>query len=255
MSRHAVGIIGGIAFGSISVAIMLPMEFTDKTAALTAAFVSRFSIGLVIGSARLPLPGWLRGLLFGLLLSLPDAIITNAWIPILSFGAFGGLILGIAVDRFGIERLEPGREEAKAESELPSSQNDMVSDTELSAIDAMCKAASPGPWNERIFNDVAHAVQEGGFRWACSNATKGQQDLFEGEVGVVMIMQVPEKPNDEQGYRVKGIVEVSGPDARFIARARKDLPRLVAEVRRLMRLLTEKSDVPDHSVQPDLLTR
>ena len=141
MTRPILGIIGGIAFGSISVAIMLPMEFSDKTAALTAAFVSRFSIGLVIGSARLPLPGWLKGLLFGLLLSLPDAIITNAWIPILSFGVLGGMMLGIGVDRFGIEKLEPGREEAKAESDLPS-LNYTFSDIELNAIDALCKAAS-----------------------------------------------------------------------------------------------------------------
>ncbi|MFO0813612.1 MAG: hypothetical protein U0796_10360 [Gemmatales bacterium] len=196
-------------------------------------------------------------MLFGLLLSLPDAIITNAWIPILSFGVFGGLILGIAVDRFGMKKLEPGRERLSARSadpELPASQNDMFSDTELNAIDAVCQAASPGPWHERIFNDVAHAVQEGGFRWARADTTTGKKILFDGEVGVVMIMEIPEKPNDDQGYRVKGIVEVSGPDARFIARARKDLPRLLAEVRRLLKLLADKRLPPDNSGEPEPLT-
>lgn len=80
---------------------MLPLEFPDKTAALTGAFLNRFAIGFVIGAARLPVPGWATGLLFGVLLSLPDAIITKAFAPILIFGAVGGVIIGVIVGKWG----------------------------------------------------------------------------------------------------------------------------------------------------------
>jgi hypothetical protein len=35
------------------------------------------------------------GLVFGLLLSAPSAIITKAWPPILIFGALGGAVIGL----------------------------------------------------------------------------------------------------------------------------------------------------------------
>jgi hypothetical protein len=63
-------------------------------AALLGAFLNRFGVGLVIGCVRLPWPGWAVGLFFGLLLSLPDAIITKAYAPILILGSVGGLIIG-----------------------------------------------------------------------------------------------------------------------------------------------------------------
>jgi len=80
---------------------MLPMSLPDKTAALTAAFIARFGIGFVIGAARLRWPGWLIGLIFGLLLSIPDTMITKAYGPIIGLGAVGGTIIGVIVARFG----------------------------------------------------------------------------------------------------------------------------------------------------------
>ncbi len=80
---------------------MLPMSFPDKRAAILGAFINRFAIGFVIGAIRLPWPGWAVGLLIGILLSLPDAIITKAAAPILGLGALGGLIIGFVVGRFG----------------------------------------------------------------------------------------------------------------------------------------------------------
>jgi hypothetical protein len=95
MSRLAVGLLCGLIFGAIDVALMLPMSFPDKRAALLAAFFSRFAIGLVIPLLQLPSwPGWLVGLVFGLLLSLPDAIVTKSYLPILMSGAIGGAIIG-----------------------------------------------------------------------------------------------------------------------------------------------------------------
>jgi hypothetical protein len=45
MSRLAVGVIAGLIFGAVDVALMLPMSFPDKRTALLAAFLSRFGIG------------------------------------------------------------------------------------------------------------------------------------------------------------------------------------------------------------------
>ena len=84
------GLISGLIFGAVVVGMMLPMQFPDKT----AAFISRFGLGLVIGCVQLPWPGWLIGLVFGLLLSIPDALITKAYAPILIIGSIGGTIIG-----------------------------------------------------------------------------------------------------------------------------------------------------------------
>jgi hypothetical protein len=95
MSKIVLGLIAGVLFGALDVALMLPMSFPDKTKALLGAFTSRFAIGFVIGCVQLPgWPGWLIGLLFGVLISLPDAIITQKYIPIVILGGIGGLIIG-----------------------------------------------------------------------------------------------------------------------------------------------------------------
>jgi hypothetical protein len=94
MSRLALGLLCGLIFGAVDVALMLPMSFPDKRTALLAAFASRFGIGFVIPLVQLPWPGWLVGLTIGLLLSLPDAIVTKTYGPILLSGAVGGLIIG-----------------------------------------------------------------------------------------------------------------------------------------------------------------
>ena len=101
MSRILLGSICGAVFGVLVVLMMLPMEFGDKHAALIGAFLNRFGVGFVIGAAKLPLPGWATGIIFGLLLSLPDAIITKAYVPIIVLGVIGGAIIGYIVNRWG----------------------------------------------------------------------------------------------------------------------------------------------------------
>lgn len=101
MSRLLLGTICGLVYGALSAASMIPLQFPDKRAALAGAFLNRFSIGFVIGVARLPLPGWASGLLFGVLLSLADAIITEVYVPILVLGAVGGAIIGAIVSKWG----------------------------------------------------------------------------------------------------------------------------------------------------------
>ncbi len=102
MSKTLLGVICGIAFGGVSVLTMISLELPDKKTAIVGAFANRFAIGFVIGATDLPLSGWLRGLLFGLLLSLHDAIITKAWMPIMILGAVGGVVIGFAIGTWGL---------------------------------------------------------------------------------------------------------------------------------------------------------
>jgi hypothetical protein len=95
MANLTGGLISGLVFGLVTVGMMLPMQFPGgKTTALLAAFISRFGIGLVIGCVQLPWSGWVVGIVFGLLLSVPSALITKAYAPIIIVGAVGGLVIG-----------------------------------------------------------------------------------------------------------------------------------------------------------------
>ena len=84
----------GIGFGAFAVVLMLPMSFPDKRAALIGAFTSRFAIGFLIPVVSLPIPGFVTGALVGFLVSLPDAVITKAYAPILGIGVVGGALIG-----------------------------------------------------------------------------------------------------------------------------------------------------------------
>ena len=81
--------------------MMIPLSFPDKRAAMLGAFIARFALGFVICNIKLPWPGWVVGLVLGILLSLPDAIITKATIPILASGAVGGTIIGWLASKYG----------------------------------------------------------------------------------------------------------------------------------------------------------
>ena len=100
MNPIVFGALAGLVFGAVDVALMLPMEFPDKKTALLGAFLSRFAIGFLIPLVQMPLPGWLIGGIVGLLISLPDAVITKAYVPILATGVAGGMIIGWAAGRF-----------------------------------------------------------------------------------------------------------------------------------------------------------
>jgi hypothetical protein len=101
MSRIILGIVCGIAFGLLDAVLMLPMSFPDKRVAITGAFLDRFAIGFLICVVDLPWPGWLTGLVVALLLSLPSAVVTKSYAPILGMGAIGGVVIGILRAKFG----------------------------------------------------------------------------------------------------------------------------------------------------------
>jgi hypothetical protein len=102
MSRVPLGIGLGIACGIIDVLLMLPLSFPDKRAALLGAFCARFALGFFASVVTLPLNHALTGILVGILTSLPDAIITKAYAPIMITGVLFGAIAGWIVGRSGL---------------------------------------------------------------------------------------------------------------------------------------------------------
>ena len=94
MSAIAFAVVAGLAFGALSVGLMLPMDFPDRATALLAAFMDRFAIGFLVPLVSLPGPGLLRGALVGLLISIPSAIVTKTYLPVLVVGTVGGAIIG-----------------------------------------------------------------------------------------------------------------------------------------------------------------
>jgi len=94
MTNILKGIIAGLIFGIVSIIPMFFMKFENKANAMTASFISRFAIGFIIYNMALPVPGWAKGALVGVVLSLPDAIVTKQYAPILGLGLIGGIICG-----------------------------------------------------------------------------------------------------------------------------------------------------------------
>lgn len=95
MSNIIKGLIAGTIFGIVSIIPMFFMTFEDKTRAITASFISRFAVGFIIFNLELPISNWLKGGLVGLILSLPDAIITKKYTPIIGLGLIGGIVCGL----------------------------------------------------------------------------------------------------------------------------------------------------------------
>lgn len=92
MNRIRFGLVAGIVFGVLDILPMLAMRF--PLTAIAGAFTSRFAIGFLIPQVRMSAPDWLTGIIVGLLISVPDAIITGAYGPILATGVVGGAIIG-----------------------------------------------------------------------------------------------------------------------------------------------------------------
>lgn len=92
------GIICGLAFGILDVLIMIPLKVENrrkKVEAMVGAFIERFMLGFLIPNTDLGTHYVLTGIILGLGLSVPTAIITRAYIPIIAIGVVGGVIIGI----------------------------------------------------------------------------------------------------------------------------------------------------------------
>ena len=101
MTRVTLGVLLGTVIGTVDVLLMLPLAFPDKRTALMGAFCSRFTLGFLTAVVALPLPSMLSGIVVGVLTSLPDAIITKAFAPIMITGVIFGAAAGFVVGRWG----------------------------------------------------------------------------------------------------------------------------------------------------------
>jgi len=101
LDRLKLGLLLGLGFGVLDILLMLPLSFPDKRAALLGAFFSRFALGFFTATVRLPMRAVAVGIVVGLLTSLPDAIITRAYAPILLTGLLFGGVAGWIVGRWG----------------------------------------------------------------------------------------------------------------------------------------------------------
>ncbi|MDD5748869.1 MAG: hypothetical protein PHP64_07495 [Actinomycetota bacterium] len=100
MSKIILGTICGLVFGIIDVLVMIPLKYENnrkRIEAITAAFIERFMIGFLIPNVSLGIHPALTGLLLGVGLSVPSAIITRAYAPIIGIGIVGSVIIGFIV--------------------------------------------------------------------------------------------------------------------------------------------------------------
>lgn len=104
-----------------------------------------------------------------------------------------------------------------------------LTDDDLDGIEEIAAVATPGPWHVRQLDDD-HAMSLVAVS-AVPDTGRGERwpDFDHGEIVAATLVQRPRY--------VDAADERWDENARFIARAREDVPRLVAEVRRLRRLL------------------
>lgn len=101
MNKILLGTICGLVFGIIDVLIMIPLKHENnrkRNEAMSSAFIDRFMIGFLIPNVDLGIHPALAGLLLGTSLSLPAAIITRAYAPIIGIGIVGSVIIGFIVN-------------------------------------------------------------------------------------------------------------------------------------------------------------
>lgn len=100
MNKIILGIICGLVFGIIDVLVMIPLKYENnrkRNEAMSSAFIERFMIGFLIPNVILGIHPALTGLFLGVGLSVPSAIITRAYAPIIGIGIVGSVIIGFIV--------------------------------------------------------------------------------------------------------------------------------------------------------------
>lgn len=107
----------------------------------------------------------------------------------------------------------------------------MISDDELAEIEARAGAATPGPWyahatDDEVFSNARYvSVQPGEFRHDNKRGMDSQSDERADSEKVIAITLL-------QSPRLAECNECDE-NTLFIAHARSDIPRLIAEIRRL----------------------
>jgi hypothetical protein len=102
VNRVVLGILLGVVFGAMDVAMTLAGNHPDRSASmLLQAFSSRFAIGLLGANVSLGMHPVLAGALAGLLISLPDAFALQSYGGVLGTGLIFGAAAGWAANKWG----------------------------------------------------------------------------------------------------------------------------------------------------------
>lgn len=104
--------------------------------------------------------------------------------------------------------------------------NDVLTDGELAAIEGRAAAATPGPWYVRQLDDDHAASLVAVSTVPDTGRAERWPDFEASEIVAATLIQFPSRYVDcaDERWNV---------NAEFIANAREDVPRLIAEIRRL----------------------
>ena len=103
MDPIPLGILLGIGFAAVATGPMLSMTWEtrrEKFEAIAGSIALRFITGVAITTIDLDTVRWMTGLVVGVAISVPSAIVTRMYLPILSVGAIGGLVVGALAQIF-----------------------------------------------------------------------------------------------------------------------------------------------------------
>ncbi len=103
MNRLALGILLGIAFGAIDVAMTVRGTPSDRSwgwQILAQAFFSRFAIGVLGANVSLRMYPMLAGAIVGVLVSLPDAFALQSYLGVIGTGIVFGALAGWAAGKW-----------------------------------------------------------------------------------------------------------------------------------------------------------
>lgn len=104
MNRLALGILFGIAFGAIDVAMTLAGSQPNRSwgwEILAQAFFSRFAIGVLGANVSFRMHPVAAGALAGALVSLPDAFAVRSYFGVIGTGIIFGAMAGWAASKWG----------------------------------------------------------------------------------------------------------------------------------------------------------
>ncbi|MFJ5984523.1 hypothetical protein [Lentzea sp. NPDC092896] len=107
--------------------------------------------------------------------------------------------------------------------------SDFISERELGYIEERANSATPGPWFVRQLNDNRFMTLVA-VSTIPDSESSGVENALEGEKNVALTLV-----QDPQYAAVSD--DLWDENATFIANAREDVPRLVAEIRRLRSLV------------------
>lgn len=96
MNRLALGILLGIAFGAIDVAMTVRGTPPDRSWGF-----SRFAIGVLGANVSLGMYPVLAGAIVGVLVSLPDAFALQSYLGVIGTGIVFGALAGWAAGKWG----------------------------------------------------------------------------------------------------------------------------------------------------------